>query len=286
MNKRSASYTVPVARTRFLGHDARMHVEVRQAIDRLMEREHLSGIDPFGFRPEILEQVLPVSREVYRRWFRAETFNIDRVPPKRVLLIANHSGQLPFDAAMIATAMLLDHDPPRALRTMIEHFVPTIPFVSTFLTRAGQVVGTRQNARRLLHEENCVLVFPEGSRGISKPYAKKYQLERFGLGFMRLALETQTPIVPIAVVGAEEQLPTLFNLKPLARMLNVDRVGVAPNLFIPLPVKYRIYFGEPMTFSGDPDDADKVINSKVREVTREIARMIEQGLAERDGYFR
>lgn len=262
-----------------------MHPEVRQAIDRLMEREQLAGIDPFGFRPAMLEQVLPFSREVYRRWFRAEVNGIENVPEGRVLLIANHSGQLPYDAAMIATAMLLDHDPPRVVRTMIEHFVPTLPFVSTFLSRAGQVVGTRSNARRMLREENAVLVFPEGSRGISKPYSKKYQLETFGLGFMRLALQMDTPIVPIAVVGAEEQLPALFNLKPLARVLNVERVGVAPNLFVPLPVKYRIYFGEPMHFRGDPDDADKVIDSKVGDVKRAIRKMIERGLAERDGYF-
>lgn len=251
-----------------------------------MEREQLAGIDPFGFRPEILEQVLPLAREVYRRWFRAEVFDIDRVPEGRVLIIANHSGQLPYDASMIATAMLLDHDPPRVLRTMIEHFVPTLPFVSTFLTRAGQVVGTRANARRMLDEENAVLVFPEGSRGISKPFEKRYQLERFGLGFMRLALQMNTPIVPVAVVGAEEQLPSMFNFKPMARVLNVDRVGVAPNLFVPLPVKYRIYFGEPMTFSGDPDDMDKVIDSKVRQVIREIQTMIDRGLQERDGWFR
>lgn len=263
-----------------------MHPEVRQAIDRLVEAEHLSGIDSFGFRPEALETIVPLTHALYRYWFRAETFDIDRVPDGRVLLIANHSGQLPYDGMMIGMSLLLDRDPPRMTRTMIEYFVPQLPFIGTLFTRVGQVVGTRANARRMLHEENCVLVFPEGSRGISKPLSQKYELQRFGLGFMRLALQTNTPIVPVAVVGAEEQLPAMFNIKPLARMFNIPAVPLAPNLVFPLPVKYRIYFGEPMSFSGDPDDADRVIDSKVQEVKRQIAKMIERGLAERDGYFR
>lgn len=263
-----------------------MHPEVRHAIDRLVEAEHLSGIDSFGFRPEALETMLPLCHALYRRWFRVEAHDIERVPEGRVLLIANHSGQLPYDGMMIGTALLLDRDPPRMTRTMIEHFVPQLPFVGTLFSRAGQVVGTRANARRMLREDNCVLVFPEGAAGISKPMALKYQLQKFGLGFMRLALQTDTPIVPVAVVGAEEQLPPMFNIKPLARMLDIPAVPLAPNLFVPLPVKYRIYFGEPMRFSGDPDDADRVIDSKVQEVKRAIGAMIERGLAERQGYFR
>lgn len=263
-----------------------MHPEVRETIDRLLDREQVDGIDPFGFRPNILEKALPVSHFLYRTWFRTDVHGIDNVPEGRALLIANHSGQLPFDGAMIATAMLVDHDPPRITRGMIERYVPTVPFVSTLFTRAGQVVGTRANARRLLAEENVVMVFPEGARGISKTFQHRYQLVRFGLGFMRLALQTNTPIVPIGVVGAEEQLPSFYNAKRLARMLGSPSIPLAPNLIFPLPVKYRIYFGEPMRFTGDPYDADKVIDSKVHEVTKVIESLIQRGLDERDGWFR
>lgn len=263
-----------------------MHPEVRAAIDYLQQKETTYGVDPFGFRPESLGPMLEFSHFMYRHWFRVEVDAIDRVPAGRVLLISNHSGQLPFDGVMLVSSMLFDHDPPRITRSMIEHFVPQVPFIGTLFSRTGQVVGTRANARRLLDEENAVLVFPEGAAGVSKPFSLRYQLQRFGLGFMRLALQTDTPIVPVAVVGAEEQLPAMFNFKPAARMLGVPAVGVAPNLFVPLPVKYRAYFGEPMRFTGDPDDADRVIDSKVQEVKREIARMIERGLAEREGYFR
>lgn len=262
-----------------------MHPEIRQTIDRLLEREQVAGIDPFGFRPSILEKVLPTTHFLYRKWFRCEVHGLENMPEGRVLLIANHSGQLPYDGAMIGSALLFDLDPPRIVRSMIEFVVPQLPFVSTLFARAGQVAGTRANARRLLAEGNAVLVFPEGARGISKPLSKKYQLQEFGLGFMRLALETDTPIVPIAVVGAEEQLPPMFNLKPVARALGIPRVPVAPNLFVPLPVKYRIYFGEPMRFRGNSDDADRVIDSKVQEVKEVIATMIDRGLSERDGYF-
>ncbi len=263
-----------------------MHPEVRQTIDRLLEKEKLSGIDPFGFRPDSLETALPAAHFLYRKWFRAEARGIQNVPEGRALLIANHSGQLPFDGAMIATAMLVDHDPPRITRGMIEYYVPTVPFVSTFFTRAGQVVGTRANARRLLAEENCVMVFPEGARGISKTIHHKYELQRFGLGFMRLALQTNTPIVPIGVVGAEEQLPSFYNAEKLGRMLGAPALPLAPNLVFPLPVKYRIYFGEPLTFKGDPYDADRVIDSKVHEVKSAIEELLQRGLAARDGWFR
>ena len=262
-----------------------MHAEVRRAIDRLKEQESLSGMDPFGFRPEGLEAVLPVTHFLYRTWFRVSCHDIDRVPAGRVLLISNHSGQLPFDGAMIGTAMILEHDPPRVPRSMIERFVPTVPFVSTLFARAGQIVGTRANAQRLLDEGNAVLVFPEGSRGISKTIFKRYQLERFGLGFMRLALQTGTPIVPIAVVGAEEQIPSVHNAQKLARLLNAPAAPLSPTLLFPLPVKYRIYFGEPLRFGGDPDDEDRIIGAKVREVTRSIETMIARGLAERRGLF-
>lgn len=206
------------------------------------------------------------------------------MPSGRVLLISNHSGQLPFDGAMIGMSMLLDHSPPRATRGMIEHFVPTVPFVGTLFARAGQVVGTPANARRLLEDENCVLVFPEGSRGISKPFARRYQLERFGTGFMRLAIETNTPIVPVGVVGAEEQYISVADARPIAKLINAPSFPVLMNL-LPLPAKYRIYFGEPLLFEGDHEDEDRVIRDKVRQVKRAIEALLRRGLREREHVY-
>ena len=261
-----------------------MHPDIAYAIQRLSDIEAVHGYDPFGFRPDVLRSIMPSVHFLYRRWFRVEVTDIDRIPDGRVLLIANHSGQLPFDGMMIGCALLLEVDPPRMVRSMVERFVPTVPFVSVLFARLGQVVGTRANARALLHRDNAVLVFPEGARGISKTFGKRYQLEEFGLGFMRLALQTDTPIVPIGVVGAEEQLPSFYNARTLARAIGAPALPIVPTP-LPLPVKYRIYFGEPMRFVGDPNDEDRIVRSKVDEVTSAIDDLIARGLRERRGVF-
>ena len=149
---------------------------------------------------------------------------------------------------------------------MVERYVQTVPFASYLFARWGQITGTPENCRRLLEDEEAILVFPEGAKGISKPFTQRYQLQEFGYGFMRLALETGTPIVPVAVVGAEEQAPAV-NLKPLARILGAPAFPVMPLPpffpILPYPTKYRIYFGEPLRFEGDPDEDDEVIAEKV-----------------------
>ena len=263
-----------------------MHPEVDETIRLLQQAEDREGLDPFGFRPEMVGRVLPFTQWLYRHWFRAEVSGMEQIPAGRVLLIANHSGQLPYDGAMIATAMLLELRPPRMTRTMVEKWVATLPWISTFFSRCGQAIGTPANARRLLKQGEAILVFPEGTRGISKPFEDRYQLQEFGLGFMRLALETGTPIVPVGLVGAEEQLPSLMNIEFLARLLKTPAVPLTPTLFIPLPVKYRIYFGEPMYFEGDFDDEDRIVREKVERVTGAIEALLQRGLRERSGIFR
>jgi 1-acyl-sn-glycerol-3-phosphate acyltransferase len=215
-----------------------------------------------------------------------EAYGVEKVPKGRVLLISNHSGQLPMDGAMIGVAMLLEADPPRAIRSMVEKWVPALPFVSTFMARVGQIVGTPENCRRLLESDEAILVFPEGIRGISKLWPQRYQLQDFGLGFMRLALETNTPIVPIAVVGAEEQAPALVDVKPLAKLLGFPAFPLTvTGLPLPLPTKYRIYFGDPLRFTGRPDDEDSELDKKVRTVKASIQSMLNQGLKERRSVF-
>src|SRR5437660_11704392 len=182
-----------------------------------------------------LGKAVTVVRFLYRHYFRAKAFGIEHVPASgRVLLVANHSGQLPFDGLVIGTACFLEPPQPRLVRAMVEFFVPTVPFASYLFARWGQITGTPENCRRLLAADEAVLVFPEGARGISKPFSKRYQLADFGKGFMRLALEMQTPIVPVAVIGAEEQAPAV-NVRPLARLLRTPSFPVVPYPpFVPL----------------------------------------------------
>lgn len=240
--------------------------------------------DDFGFAPEQVKYVLPLVELIYRHYFRVEPIGLEHVPAGRVLLIANHSGQIPIDAMMIATSMLVDADPPRAVRSMVERWVPSLPFVGLFFSRMGQVLGTPENCRAILGAEHPVLVFPEGVRGINKTWAHRYELQAFGHGFMRLALETGTPIVPVGVVGAEEQLPTPFNIERLAGALGLPAVPV-PLSPVPLPVKYRIYFGRPLSFIGDPNDDEAEIASRVGVVRDAIAALLRRGLVERRGWF-
>lgn len=248
------------------------------------------GVDPFGLDPEWAKYAVATAAFFYRFYFRAESFDVDRLPPGRVLLVSNHSGQLPFDGMMIGASLFLEAEPPRIMRSMVEKWTQTLPFVSTTYARLGQVVGVPENARRLLDQGEAILVFPEGTKGISKSFKDRYKLADFGLGFLRLALATRTPVVPIAVVGAEEQYVSLGNLPKVARLLHMPSFPVVPQFLIPgmqmpLPVKYRIYYGEPLSFEGDPDDDDAIIEEKVGRVKAEIARMIERGLKERQGVF-
>lgn len=268
----------------------------RDLWDRILEidagqNEH--GYDPFGFQPEYLKYVLPVAQFLYDKYFRTEAFGIENIPDSgRVMLVSNHTGQIPMDGLLIAAGCLFDRRSPRMARSMVERWVPTLPFISYFLARCGQVVGTRENCRILLRREGCILVFPEGAEGITKTYDRAYELERFGLGFMRLALETDTPVIPIGVVGGEEQLPSVWNFESLAKLLNMPAFPVTPTWpllgvpgGIPLPVKYRIYFGEPMEFDGAPDDEDRRIQTKVDRVKGAVRGLIDRGLSERKGVF-
>lgn len=257
---------------------------------RLREYYESRGGDPFGIDPDTAKYAVVAGAFFHRMWFRTEVNGVDHVPKGRVLLVANHSGQVPLDGAIIGAAMFLDAEPPRLIRAMVEKWAHTLPFVSTFFSRVGQVVGVPENARLLLKSGEPLLVFPEGTRGISKPFTQRYQLTDFGLGFMRLAIETDTPIVPIAVIGAEEQYINLGNVKWAARALGAPVFPIVPQWLVPggqwpLPIKYRLFFGEPMRFGGDPDDDDAVIEEKVWLVRQTIQSMLNRGLKERTSLF-
>jgi 1-acyl-sn-glycerol-3-phosphate acyltransferase len=268
--------------------DLRLGGDFRERARALTVRQNEYGFDPFGFSRDSLKYAYVLGSWLYKSYFRCETHGIENVPPGRVLLAANHSGQLPFDGVVIAAALLIDGQPPRMVRSMVEKFVPTLPFASYLMSRWGQITGTPENCRRLLEADETILVFPEGAKGISKPFSRRYQLQEFGLGFMRLALQTGTPIVPVSVIGAEEQAPAV-NVRPLARLLGSPSFPVMPIPpfipIVPLPVKYRLYFGEPQRFTGDPDDDDEVIEGYVRKVKNSIQSMIQIGLKERKHVF-
>jgi 1-acyl-sn-glycerol-3-phosphate acyltransferase len=251
------------------------------------------GYDPFGFHLASARSFFLPWALLYRHYFRVETFDIENVPSGRVLLIGNHAGQFAYDGAMLTIAMLMGTDPPRVCRGMAEYFLFRLPWVGSTGARAGMMVGTPANCVAMLEREQCVMVFPEGARGANKPFRKRYQLQRFGQGFMRLALETGTPIVPVGIVGSEEQQPGLANLEDLGRSLSLPSFPITVTspwlgplgVAAALPVKYRIYFGEPLRFAGSPTDEDAVVEGKVDVVKAAMRGLLARGLRERPGIF-
>jgi 1-acyl-sn-glycerol-3-phosphate acyltransferase len=257
--------------------------------ERLFETANVNsaGFDPWGMSPRTTERTLRFTQWLYRDYFRVRVHGIDNVPDGRVMVVPNHSGQLPLDGFLIGMALLLDGNPPRIVRGMVERWFPSLPFVSTLFTRCGQVVGDPDNCIELLERDQPIMVFPEGVRGSGKLYFQRYQLQRFGTGFARIALQTGTPIVPVAVVGAEETYPSVYNPSWLARAMGAPYLPVTPLMAlgpvaaIPLPVQIDLHFGEPIHLDGGPDDPDAEIAEKVQHVKDTIQGMVDEGLEQR-----
>jgi len=272
---------------------ADLRAELDERLSRITTRLNDYGFDPFGAKPEYARRVALLAALLYRYWFRVETDGIARVPEGRVLLIGNHAGNtFAYDAAMLAMAMLMEAEPPRLVRGMAEYYLPKLPFFGTLVHRTGSVVGTPENCIQLLEHDEAVMVFPEGAEGFVKPFHKRYQLQRFGPGFMRLAIGTDTPVVPVGIVGAEEQSPAVADVKWLGRLVGSPAFPITPTFpwlglagFLPLPVKFRMRFGEPLRFEGDANEDDAAIEKRVKVVKKAIGKLVAEARAERQGWF-
>lgn len=262
---------------------AALDADISKRLDAL-DRSNLNeyGYDPYGFSPEAAKLCVAPAYWLYKHYFRVEVTGAQHVPNGRVLLVANHGGQIPMDAGMVIMSLLAARPEPRMARAMVERWAGELPWVGTLFARCGQVIGEPDSCRRLLEADECVLVFPEGAKGISKLWNQRYHMVDFGLGFMRQALQTGTPVVPVAIVGHEEQAVSLMNLKSVANLLGFPAFPVTlTGLPLPLPAKYFIEFGKPLKFTGDPNDEDEVIEQKVAVVKRALQDMVAAGLKRR-----
>jgi 1-acyl-sn-glycerol-3-phosphate acyltransferase len=266
--------------------------EVDAKVDRIPSELNEYGYDPWGYSPKAFKRFILPAAVLYRYYFRCRTTGLENLPEGRMLLIGNHAGQMAWDGLMVTTACVLEANPPRLVRGMGEYWLGSLPYLSVMLDRMGSAVGTRQTCVDLLNHGECVMAFPEGVRGMNKLYADAYKLMDFGLGFMRLALETDTPIVPVSIVGSEEQNPGLADLKGVASMLGMPSFPVTltfpllgPFGMLPLPVRYHIEFGKPMHFEGHAEDEDDVIEAKVEQVKAAIHEQLERGRANRKSIF-
>ena len=258
------------------------------------------AVDDFGYDAAFHARLAPLLHALYAHWWRVEAAGLEHVPlAGRLLLVGNHSGGLfPYDGVMIAEALRAHHpDGGRHARPLVEDFVYQAPFIGPLLARAGVVRASSQNARRLLTREQAVIAFPEGAKGLGKYYRDRYRLQRFARGgFVSLALQTGAPLVPVAVVGAEEIHPVLARWGWAARGLDLPYFPVTPTFpwlglfgLVPLPTKWRIVFGAPIDLAGQygPDaHRDELLVNRLKEEIRErIQRMLVSALSERDSVF-
>lgn len=253
--------------------------EIATRIDRLEHDWNRYGIDTFGVSKEHLGKFYSLLAWFYRYYFRVTVHGIEHVPDRgRAMVVGNHSGGLPVDGGMVLTSLLLEHEPPRLAHGMVEKFAQRWPFVSTWFSRVGQFTGLPEHAVALLEDDRVLLVFPEGARGTGKLYSHRYELVGFGTGFMRLALQTGSPIVPFAFVGGEEALPTKFQFKSIAKRLGLPYIPVPAYLIpFPMPIACDIYYGEPLVFEGTGAEADRVIEGYVDRVKARIVELINEG---------
>jgi 1-acyl-sn-glycerol-3-phosphate acyltransferase len=244
-----------------------------------------TSLDEYGRDAELVGGLQPLLDFLYERYWRVSVQGGDLVPTRGAILVANHSGALPYDGLVASQALLRERPDLREPRWLVEDQVFHAPVLGTLFNRLGAVRACPENALRLLDEQRPVLVFPEGYQGMSKPFAQRYQLKRFGRGgFVKLALRTGAPIIPVAIVGAEETSPLLGRIP--AGFLGVPYVPLTSPM--PLPARWTLRFGEPISMAGlGPEAADDLAEvQRLTERTREaIMGMLQALLRERRSVF-
>lgn len=257
--------------------------EIEQLVADIPKPVGSFGYDPWGYNEDRFKIALGAAKWLYDHYFRVVVHGLENIPAQgRLLIVGNHSGQLPMDGVLVGVAAAVNPSGPRLARAMIERFFPTVPWLGNYMNALGCVVGDPANCGKMLDMDEAIIVFPEGVRGSGKPYKKRYQLQRFGNGFMRLAMAHHAPVVPVGIVGCEETMPTLINAAPLAKLLGLPYVPLTPAL-LPLPTRVYIRFGKPMLF--EPVATEAQVGQCVDEVKKEVRQLIEQGLQERTSIF-
>ena len=257
------------------------------------ERVDPQTLPDSGHDPGFMERAAPVLELLYGKYFRVRTLGIENVPSEGpALIVANHSGGLPYDGAMLIYGVFRDHPAHRRLRTLVANFAFRSPWMVNVVARIGGVRASTETAMPLLASGNLVAVFPEGLKGVGKMFRERYRLSRFGRGgFVRLARQANVPIIPVAIVGAEEIHPVLAKITSLAEPLGIPYIPITPTFpllgplgLLPVPTKWTIRFGTPIhcpaVIEGQ-DDAEDVTTTIAEQVRHSIDTMIAELLAQR-----
>jgi 1-acyl-sn-glycerol-3-phosphate acyltransferase len=271
--------------------------DLRRRLGQLGMRERSGEVDDFGLDPETIRSARRALGFLRERWWRTEVVGLEHVPDDRaVLFVANHSGVLPWDGLLLAETVAAAHGEARRPRFLIADWLITLPFVQSAMARLGGVRACPENAERLLATDRSVVAFPEGVKGAAKSFKDRYRLQRFGRGgAVRLALAAEVPVVPVAIVGAEEAHPILFRVETPARALGLPFLPVTPTFpwlgplgAVPLPSKWVISFGEPLAAPPDGPEAardDLLVARLTEELRSEVQRLVKESLAIRRGVF-
>ncbi|WP_462203357.1 lysophospholipid acyltransferase family protein [Frankia sp. CcWB3] len=264
-------------------------------------RRRITGdyvVDEHGFDPDLTEHVVaPLLRPIYRDYFRVETRGLENIPDTGgALVVANHSGTLPMDALMMAVAILDHHPAHRHLRMLAADLVFAVPFLAPLARKIGNTLACQADAEHLLNTGHLVGVWPEGFKGVGKPFSERYKLQRFGRGgFVSAALRTGAPIIPCTIVGAEEIYPMIGNARSLARLLGLPYLPITPTFpwlgllgFIPLPSKWIIEFGEPVptkTYTAEAADDPMLVFELTDRIRETIQHTLYSLLMQRRSVF-
>jgi 1-acyl-sn-glycerol-3-phosphate acyltransferase len=263
-------------------------------------RRRVSGeyeTDDWGLDWEFLNTIRPLFEFMYSKYWRIETTGIENIPDDgKGLLVSNHSGQLPWDAAMIGIAVLMEHPSERLVRSLYGTWFPKLPFISDILVKTGQVLATEENGTRLLKQGELVAVFPEGYKGIGKLYKDRYRLARFGRGgFIKMALKSKAPIIPVSVVGAEETYIALSQVPIFEKITGFPFFPISPTWpwlgplgFVPLPTKWYIDFGEVISFEDYEEGSENnlvLVSQLTNQVRNIVQEMVFSRLSSRKSVF-
>jgi 1-acyl-sn-glycerol-3-phosphate acyltransferase len=246
------------------------------------------GYDVFGLHPPTLDRITHTCAPIYDRYFRVSSEGIEHVPTQgAAILVANHGGVLPVDAAMLCFDVLRRLDPPRIPRALTDHFVPKMPIVSTLFARCGVVSGTRTNAARLLERGELLAIFPEGVSGPAKKFHDRYRIQAWRVGFAELAIRYHAPVVPVAIVGAEESWPLATKLH--LRWFDSPYLPI-PAWPLPLPTHYRLRYGPAIDLGRDHVAADAddpaIVHDAAARVRDTVEQMLDELRRSRHGVFR
>ncbi|MDP2316236.1 MAG: lysophospholipid acyltransferase family protein [Pseudomonadota bacterium] len=259
----------------------------KKRLERLLYADAGHGYDAFGLHPDYVAFGAVLTAWLYDKYFRVKSKGHENIPASGAAVLAsNHSGAVPIDGMMIWADVLRHTEPPRVARAVADHFVPMIPLIGTLFARGGMVGGSRGNARTLLESGELLMIFPEGVPGVAKHFRDRYKLQDWRVGHVELAIRHGAPVVPVGIVGAEEQMPQIGRIPIKVAGLPFIPITLTP---FPMPVRYHIRYGKPIPVHLDyrPEQADdpSAVREAAARVKAAVQALLEEGLAERTGIF-